>query len=100
MSLEATAGKNPISHVGKIYNLFAFELSKAIFELGYAEEASVFLVSQIGKPITTPQLLDIRVKNQLVPDKLIQDLASQKLSEITSLWKKIIASETPFEPYT
>lgn len=100
MSLEATAGKNPISHVGKIYNLFAFELSKAIFEMRYAEEASVFIVSQIGKPITKPQLLDIRVKNQLVSDKQIQDLATQKLNEITSLWKKIIDSETPFEPYT
>lgn len=100
MSLEATAGKNPISHVGKIYNLFAFELSKAIYEMGYADEASVFIVSQIGKPITKPQLLDIRVKNQLVSDKQIQDLATQKLNEITSLWKKIIDSETPFEPYT
>lgn len=100
MSLEATAGKNPISHVGKIYNLFAFELSKAIFEMRYAEEASVFIVSQIGKPITKPQLLDIRVKNQLVSDKQIQELATQKLNEITSLWKKIIDSETPFEPYT
>lgn len=100
MSLEATAGKNPISHVGKIYNLFAFELSKAIYEMRYAEEASVFIVSQIGKPITKPQLLNIRVKNQLVPNKQIQDLATQKLNEITSLWKKIIDSETPFEPYT
>lgn len=100
MSLEATAGKNPISHIGKIYNLFAFELSKAIYEMGYAEEATVFIVSQIGKPITKPQVLDIRVKNQLVPDKQIKDLASQKLSEMTSLWKKILASETPFEPYT
>lgn len=100
MSLEATAGKNPISHVGKIYNLFAFELSKAIYEMGYADEASVFIVSQIGKSITKPQLLDIRVKNQLVSDKQIQDLATQKLNEITSLWKKIIDSETPFEPYT
>lgn len=100
MSLEATAGKNPISHVGKIYNLFAFELSKAIYEMEYAEEATVYIVSQIGKPITKPQLLDIRVKNQLVSDKQIEDLASQKLVEITSLWKKIIASKTPFEPYT
>lgn len=100
MSLEATAGKNPISHVGKIYNLFAFELSKAIYEMGYAEEASVFIVSQIGKPITKPQLLDIRVKNQLVSDRHIHDLAIRKLSEITSLWKKITSSETTFEPYT
>lgn len=100
MSLEATAGKNPISHVGKIYNLFAFELSKAIYEMGYAEEVNVFIVSQIGKPITKPQLLDIRVKNQSAPDTQIQDLASLKLNEITSLWKKILESETPFEPYT
>ena len=100
MSLEATAGKNPISHVGKIYNLFAFELSKAIYEMKHAEEACAFIVSQIGKPITKPQLLDIRVKNQMVSDRQIQDLATQKLNEITSLWKKILASETPFEPYT
>jgi len=100
MSLEATAGKNPISHIGKIYNLFAFELSKAICDMGYAEEATIFIVSQIGKPITKPQVLDIRVKNQQVSDRLIQNLAIQKLDEITSIWKKILASETPFEPYT
>lgn len=61
MSLEATAQKNPISHIGKIYNLFAFELSKAVYEMGYAEEVTVFIVSQISKPITKPQVLDIRV---------------------------------------
>ncbi|MCS7123516.1 MAG: methionine adenosyltransferase, partial [Candidatus Aenigmarchaeota archaeon] len=31
-SLEAVSGKNPVSHVGKIYNLLATELSKEIFE--------------------------------------------------------------------
>jgi S-adenosylmethionine synthetase len=91
MSLEAFAGKNPVSHVGKIYNLFAFELSKAICEQGFAEEAQVFIVSQIGKPITEPQLLDIRVNRSLVDTGRIEQLARLKLEEIPTLWKQIIS---------
>lgn len=91
MSLEAFAGKNPVSHVGKIYNLFAFELSKAICEQGFAEEAQVFIVSQIGRPITEPQLLDIRVNRSLVDTGRIEQLARLKLEEIPTLWKQIIS---------
>ncbi len=90
MSLEASAGKNPISHIGKIYNQFAMELSKVICRHGFAEEASVFIVSQIGKPITQPQLLDIRLKNQSADEKQIKALVSEKLFEIPALWKRII----------
>ena len=59
MTLEAVAGKNPINHVGKLYNLFANELSKTIVENGYARECCVTLVSQIGKPINEPQIIHI-----------------------------------------
>ena len=38
MSVEAAAGKNPVSHVGKIYNVLAHELAMRI----YAESAVVF----------------------------------------------------------
>lgn len=30
MSLEAAAGKNPINHVGKIYNVLAHEMASAL----------------------------------------------------------------------
>lgn len=54
MSLEAVAGKNPISHVGKLYNLKANEIAKEINECFDLKEVQVLLVSQIGKPINDP----------------------------------------------
>ncbi|TLZ51195.1 MAG: methionine adenosyltransferase [Methanobacteriota archaeon] len=58
MSLEAAAGKNPVTHVGKLYNLLAFELSHQITDecKGDVEEVWIRIVSQIGKPIDEPQV--------------------------------------------
>jgi S-adenosylmethionine synthetase len=90
MSLEAIAGKNPVSHVGKIYNLWARELSKEICNLGFAEEAEVFIVSQIGKPITEPILLEVRTKNAGASSDEIRSFARAKLHEMPLNWNKII----------
>ena len=58
MSLEAAAGKNPVTHVGKLYNLLAFELAHRTVEecKGDVEEVWIRIVSQIGKPIDEPQV--------------------------------------------
>lgn len=90
MSLEASAGKNPVSHIGKIYNHFAFDLSRAMVENHFAEEANVFIVSQIGKPITAPQLLNIKLKNNSVDEKQIINFATDELQGLPYYWKKII----------
>jgi len=89
MSLEATSGKNPISHTGKIYNYFAMDLSRAVVENQFADEAHVFLVSQIGKPINEPQLLHFQLKNRKVAKKRIEELAREKLTELSDYWKRI-----------
>lgn len=91
MSLEASSGKNPVSHIGKIYNHFAFDLSRLIVENHFAEEAHVYIVSQIGKPITQPQLLHIKLKNGSAGRKSIEDLAAANLNELPYYWKKIIS---------
>ncbi|MCX6821265.1 MAG: methionine adenosyltransferase [Candidatus Aenigmarchaeota archaeon] len=54
MSLEAVAGKNPISHVGKIYNLKAQEIANKISNIFNVQEVQVQLLSEIGKPINNP----------------------------------------------
>jgi S-adenosylmethionine synthetase len=55
MSMEATSGKNPITHIGKIYNvmskLIADDVAKSI---GGDAEVRVRLLSQIGKPVSEP----------------------------------------------
>ena len=89
MSLEATSGKNPISHTGKIYNYFAMDLSRAVVENQFADEVRVFIVSQIGKPINEPQLLHFQLKNRKVAKKCIEELACEKLTELSGYWKRI-----------
>ena len=93
MTMEAVSGKNPISHVGKIYNIFASELSRSIVENGFGIEASVNIVSQIGKPVTQPQITEIRVKDQTVNGSVIIDMAKGMLESLPDLWKRIIKGE-------
>ncbi len=62
MSLEAAAGKNPVTHVGKIYNVLAFEISKALVAtVPEISSAQCLMVSQIGKPVTEPAVLQIGI---------------------------------------
>ncbi|MGD1993335.1 MAG: methionine adenosyltransferase [Anaerolineae bacterium] len=54
-SLEAPCGKNPISHVGKVYNVLAMLMAKDIVDrVSTVREANVYLLSQIGKPLDQP----------------------------------------------
>jgi S-adenosylmethionine synthetase len=56
MSLEAAAGKNPVNHIGKIYNIVAREIAQDIVKL-YPKvmECNVSIVSQIGRKINDPK---------------------------------------------
>lgn len=62
MSLEAAAGKNPVSHVGLLYNVAARRIAEAIVaSLPQVEAAQCYLVSQIGQPIDRPQVAHLRL---------------------------------------
>jgi S-adenosylmethionine synthetase len=65
MTMEAIAGKNPVSHVGKIYNVLAERMAQEIVELEGVEEAYVTLVSRIGSPIRQPLLRGVRICGDL-----------------------------------
>src|SRR5678816_4896815 len=62
MTMEAAAGKNPVSHVGKLYHVIANRIaSRLVAEMPDAEAATCMLVSRIGAPIDQPALVDVRV---------------------------------------
>ena len=62
MSLEATAGKNPVSHVGKIYNVLAMRIANRIYEETKGiREVYVKVLSRIGNPIDQPAVADIEL---------------------------------------
>lgn len=57
MGTEAAAGKNPVSHVGKIYNVLSHKMARDIYEsIEGIKEVYVFLLSSIGAPVDRPQL--------------------------------------------
>jgi S-adenosylmethionine synthetase len=52
---EAAAGKNPVSHVGKIYNVLTYKIAQSVYEeVPEVEEVYVWLLSRIGNPIDHP----------------------------------------------
>ncbi len=54
---EAAAGKNPVSHVGKIYNLLTHRIANQVYEkVPGIEEVYIWLLSQIGKPVDQPAI--------------------------------------------
>jgi S-adenosylmethionine synthetase len=79
MSLEATAGKNPVNHVGKIYNVLALVASRRIYEELDAEiHVSIQILSQIGRPIDEP--LAASIKLTPVHGKITNDMVENAKS--------------------
>lgn len=67
---EAAAGKNPVSHVGKIYNVFAHRLARKICQkVEGVRGAYVLLLSRIGEPIDRP----LMASAQLVLEKGVRE---------------------------
>ena len=59
---EAAAGKNPVSHVGKIYNVLAHDLATRIHrQVPGVQEATVQLCSRIGQRIDRPAAASVQV---------------------------------------
>ncbi len=62
MTMESVAGKNPLTHVGKLYNLCAGLIAERIVhEIAAVQTVNCFLLSQIGQPIDRPQIVDLRI---------------------------------------
>lgn len=57
MGTEAAAGKNPVSHVGKIYNVLTHRIARRIYEqCAGVREVYVLMLSRIGTPVDRPQV--------------------------------------------
>ncbi len=95
MSLEATAGKNPVSHVGKIYNVVAKITAEKIYEqVKGVREVYVKILSQIGRPIDDPLIANVKVlpEEKLTNDMIheIQGIVNEELSRIKNVTKLIL----------
>jgi S-adenosylmethionine synthetase len=93
MTMESVAGKNPVSHVGKLYNLLASLVAEEIVEqVAGVSEATCHLVSQIGRSVADPQLAHVRVRCDGPAARLrgpVEALLRQRLGAASELWKEV-----------
>lgn len=102
MTIEATAGKNPVNHVGKLYNVIAKNLSELIYQQfsNYGvKEVYTLLLSQMGAPINQPILSYIKLKmdkKKKLSQELkegISNLVQEKIQNIENYTFKILDRE-------
>jgi S-adenosylmethionine synthetase len=99
MSMEATSGKNPINHIGKMYNLLSTQIAQdCVTRVDGIEEMYVRLLSQIGKPIDQPLVASVQVlpgsgvKLKDINDE-IYGIVDDQLAHVTSITEKVIAGK-------
>jgi S-adenosylmethionine synthetase len=101
MSLEATCGKNPINHVGKIYNLLSTEAAKQIAaEVQGIDEVYIKMLSQIGKPIDQPHIASVQIVPKEGADMLkveagATEILDEWLANIPKLQQMLFRGELP-----
>ncbi|MDZ7804582.1 methionine adenosyltransferase [Thiohalophilus sp.] len=101
MNMEAAAGKNPVTHVGKLYNLTAQRLAEdLIAELTEVRAAQCFLVSRIGQPIREPWVLELRLQLAegagLEPIRSrVEAIARSRLDKIDQLQHELLQAVIP-----
>lgn len=98
---EAAAGKNPVSHVGKIYNVLTYKIARDVYEqVPEVEEVYIWLLSKIGTPIDHPAIAAAQVimkgNNSLeVVRREIKEVLDYELENIDKFCMELAQGKIP-----
>ena len=97
MTVEASAGKNPVTHVGKLYNLLAARIAASIVaNVESVENAQCVLVSQIGRPVADPHLADVALNCRHALDKQrVTGIVRAEIARLPEIREDLIAQRLP-----
>lgn len=98
MSLEAAAGKNPLTHVGKLYNTAAQQIADDLVEVEEIEAAECYLVSKIGAPIDQPQAMVVRMgaadrRIGRETERQVEEIVAKRMVGVARLWERFLLGE-------
>ncbi|MCL9817331.1 methionine adenosyltransferase [Natronocalculus amylovorans] len=99
MSMEATSGKNPVNHIGKIYNLLSTKIAESVVaEVDGIRDLQVRLLSQIGRPIDQPHVADAQVVTVDGVDVSdveaeIRAIIDRELADVTDITRQTIEGD-------
>ncbi|GAA0722515.1 S-adenosylmethionine synthetase [Halorubrum trapanicum] len=99
MSMEATSGKNPVNHIGKIYNLLSTRVAESVTsEVDGIRDLQVRLLSQIGRPIDEPHVADAQIVTEegVALDDIqadVLDIVDRELADVTDVTRSVIEGD-------
>lgn len=101
VSSEAAAGKNPVSHVGKIYNLLSHRMAEQIHrKVPGLKEVYVWLLSRIGQAVDQPAIATAQLvmnpghSSKEVEEQVI-DMIESELSRIEDFCRDLAQGKIP-----
>lgn len=98
MTLEAYAGKNPATHVGKLLSLAADRAARGCAALDGVRAAECVLVSRIGALVSEPQIASVRIDAEVPVEELraeVERIVSEQCALLPTLWKEIVGDRPP-----
>ena len=99
MSMEATSGKNPVNHIGKIYNLLSPHIARTVVsEVDGIRDLRIRLLSQIGQPIDRPHVADVHVVTEsgvAIGDVEagVQAIVDRELANVADVTDRVIGGD-------
>ncbi len=97
---EATAGKNPVSHIGKIYNALSFKIANEIHtKVSGLDEVCVWMYNVIGRPVNDPKAVIVQptITGQLqdAEKNQINEIVEKNLQNIHEFCNELISGKYP-----
>lgn len=97
---EATAGKNPVSHIGKIYNALSFKIANEIHtKVSGLDEVCVWMYNVIGRPVNEPKAVIVQptITGQLddAEKNQINEIVEKNLQNIHEFCNELISGKYP-----
>ncbi len=94
MTLDPAAGKNPVNHIGKIYSLFSFDLSKKIYDK-FGIKNQIKMVGRIGNDLSKPLAFSLVLERNAdkTQKKDIMAFINEELLSINEITNKIIEGQ-------
>jgi S-adenosylmethionine synthetase len=96
MIIESPAGKNPVTHTGKLYQVAAASVAESLLEhVPEITEARCLLLSRIGTPVDAPALAEVCVRTspghrlgRLRGD--VESVLTGQLAALADLWRESV----------
>lgn len=92
MTMEAFAGKNPVSHVGKTYSVIAQRIAGELARRTNAARVECVLVSRIGQPVDRPAIAHVRFGG-VEPREVravAEDVVGEQLARAGTVWRDLL----------